>query len=101
MTDRKKTFGPPKPSRSCVRVGVGNVINVVAVLFHPEREREFPKKPFAGAGRQGAVEDLAVLAVGPVEAHIDIWPAVPVLLPVVVESELIRPPIIGLPGRVR
>ncbi len=44
------------------------------------------------------VHDLAVLAVGPVEAHLHPATPVPFVLAVVIQRELRGPPVVGLPG---
>ena len=83
-----------------MRVEIRDVRHVVAVLLQPVGQRELPEKELAGAGRERRVEDLAVLAVGPIEAHRDVVTPVPDVLAVVVQRELVRPAVVGLPGRV-
>src|SRR5262249_15004031 len=61
---------------------------------------EFPKKKLAGALGKRRVQNLAIFAVGPVPAHADARPPVPFLLAVVIKCEMIRPAIVGRPGRV-
>ena len=58
------------------------------------RARTRPSRPTAG------IDDLAVLAVGPVEAGLYVRAPVPLFLAIVVKRELARPTVIGVPGRV-
>src|SRR5207302_8013731 len=74
--------------------------NIIAFLLHPESEWKLPQQEFARALRQRSIQDLAVLAVRPVPADAHARSPVPFLLAVVVESKLIRPPVICRPGRV-
>jgi len=61
---------------------------------------KFPKEKFAGALRKWCVENLAILAVGTIEADVNIAAPIPFALAVVVEGELGRPAVIGAPSGV-
>src|SRR5207244_3691308 len=60
-----------------------------------------PEKPFAGTCGERCVDDLAIFSVRTVEADVHVGAAIPLVLAVVVEGELIWPAIVSLPGRVR
>src|SRR5205085_11715312 len=75
--------------------------NIETVLLQPKGEGKFPEKPLAGAGRERRVQNLAVFAIGSVKANGDIRSPVPLILAVIIESELAGPTIVGLPGGVR
>src|SRR5439155_17493407 len=72
--------------------------DVVALLLHPEGDRELPEEELARAGGERRIQDLAVLAVGAVVADADAGAPVPDLLAIVVEGELARPAVVSLPG---
>ena len=69
VADGQQRLGPQQARGVGVGVDVADVGDVVAVLLHPEGERELPEQEFAGALRERGVENLAVLAVGPVAAQ--------------------------------
>ena len=100
VADREPPLGAAEAGGVGVGVDVRDVGHVVAVLLHPEGERELPEQELARADRERGVEDLAVLAVGPVEARLDVRAPVPLLLAVVVERELAGPAVVGVPGGV-
>ena len=83
-----------------MRVEIRDVGDVVAVLLHPVGEREFPEQELARADRKRRVQNLAILAVGPVEARLDVRAPVPHLLAVVVERILAGPAVVSVPGGV-
>ena len=64
-----KRLRPQQPLGVGVRVDVADVGDVVALLLHPEGQRKLPEQKLARALRQRRVDDLAILAVGPVPAH--------------------------------
>src|SRR5437867_10711113 len=81
-----------------MRVGVGDVSDIVAARLKPERKRKFPEKPLARAGGQRCVENLAVFSVRPVEADRYVVAPVPRVLTVVVKRVVVGPAIVSLPG---
>ena len=97
--------GPPaQQARGVgVRVEIGDVGDVVALLLHPEGQRKLPEQELAGALRERRIEDLPVLAIGPIEADGHAGPGVPVVRrrAVIVERPQVRPAIVRRPGRVR
>ena len=100
MADREKALRAQQTFRVVVRVEVRKVGNVVSPRFQPVGERELPEEPFTRTGGKRRVEDLAVFAVGTIETDLNVRPPVPLVLAIVIEGELARPTVIGLPGRV-
>src|SRR5437588_6269422 len=81
-----------------MRIDIADIGDVIAFLLHPVGEREFPEQELARALRQWCVEDLAILAVGPVPAHAHVRSPVPNLLAVVVKRPLAGPAVVCRPG---
>jgi len=49
MANGQKRFGPQKPLWIGVGIDVADVGDIIALLLHPESERELPKQKLAGA----------------------------------------------------
>src|SRR5438034_10580498 len=82
-----------------MNVGVGAVGHVQAEPFHPVSKRKLPEKELARALRKGVVEDLHVLAVRSVVAHLHAADQNFTVLAIVgVERVIVRPLVVGLPG---
>ena len=71
MADAEEGVGT-RDLRGIEAVHIGTIRDVVAVLFHPVGEREFPQQKFARAVGEGMFKNLGVLRVRPVKAHGDI-----------------------------
>lgn len=69
-------------------IEIGDVGDVVALGFEPIGGGEFPKEELAGALGEWGIEDLAVFAVGTIEADEDVAAPIPFGFAVVVEGEL-------------
>ena len=100
VADGEKAFGAEERGGIGVGIEIRDVGDVVALRLEPERDGKFPKEKFAGALGEWRVEDLAVLAVGTIEADVNIAAPIPFAFAIVVEGELGGPAVVGVPGGV-
>ena len=98
VPDGEESFRPQKSFWVRVRVEVGNVGDIITLRLQPVRDGKLPEKPFTRTRRERGVENLAIFSVRPVEADIHTRSPIPLVFPVVIESKLIRPTIVRLPG---
>ena len=97
MSDAQKTFGPSWLSCAGVRVGIGDVGDVVAEGFEPVNEGKLPEEKLSGADREWRVEDLTVFSVRAAVADFYAASPVPRFFSIVVQGELRWPAVVGLP----
>src|SRR5260370_38662945 len=64
-------------------------------------QRKLPKQELARASREPRIENLAVLAVRPIKADLNIRSPIPFLLAIVIQSEMVGPAVVSRPGRAR
>src|SRR5262249_9132436 len=85
-----------------VRMGidVAEIGNIVAFFFHPERQWKFPEQELSRSLRQGRIQDLTILAVGPIPAHAHARSPVPDFLTIIVKRPLAGPAVVRRPGSV-
>src|SRR5438876_11046453 len=81
-------------------IEVGDVTNVITLGFHPISQWEFPEQKLTRTGREGRVQNLAILSVRAIETYLNIGSPVPLFLAVVVKRVVVRPPVVSCPGRV-
>ena len=98
VPDAQEAIGAQQTGAVEMRVGIREVAHVVAVCFEPVHEGVLPQEELAGTDGERLVHDLAVLAIGPVEAHAHTAAPVPLVLAVVIQRELGGPAVVGLPG---
>src|SRR5438105_10974595 len=100
MADRQPAFGAEKSFGIRMGIDVADIGNVVAFFFHPESQRKLPKQELSRPLRQGCIQDLAILSVGPIPADAHAGSPVPDLFAVVVERPLAGPAVVSRPGGV-
>jgi len=98
VPNAQQAIGAQQTGAVEMRVGIRDVAHVVAVRLEPVHEGVFPQEELPGTDGERLVDDLAVLAIRPVEAHAHAAAPVPLVLAVVVERELGGPAVVGLPG---
>ena len=98
VADAQEAIGAQQTGAVEMRVGIGDVAHVIAVGLKPVHEGVLPQEELPGTDGERLVDDLAVLAIRPVEAHAHAAAPVPLVFAVVVERKLRRPAVVGLPG---
>src|SRR5262245_59107890 len=100
MPYRNEGLTPEQASGVGVSVGVADIRNVVAFLFHPVGQRKLPEQELTRTLGKWCVKDLSVLAIGPIPTNPHPGPDVPAAfarVTVIVKGKELRPAIIGCP----
>jgi hypothetical protein len=83
-----------------VGVQIGNIGDIVTVLFQPVSKRELPKQPLSRSRGERGVNNLTILPIRTLKAHLNSPAPVPMVGTVVVKRKLSRPAVIGLPCKI-